>query len=209
MRLANKGFGERPLRFQKEEAYAQERAFGHGMRESARRAGLDDYTGIQSKYERKLRVQRRIAWLRRDDLTNEFHQEKRRRLEQRLDRSAFGNFFDYVVIGDDGKPRIDWKVLMVSELGPSIAELRCDKDTGVIVNVTRESALNAIGQLREMRGFKAADHHRVELSAIGQLTDEELLRIAAQAALPSPPALIEAQPERQGDDDDDDDRESD
>jgi hypothetical protein len=171
--------GEKPLKYPKEERYAQERAYGYRMRESARRAGLDDYTGIQTKYEYKPRVQARIDFLKQADLTNEFHQAKRRHLEERLELVAFGSMFEYVIIGPDGKPRLDWKRLAESDLDVTVAELRFDKETGNVVHMARDSALNAISQLREMRGFKAADRHHVEITQIDQLTDAELARIAA------------------------------
>lgn len=184
---------DKPLRLPKEERYAQERAYGYRMRESARRAGLNDYTGIQTKYELKPRVQARIEFLRQGDLTNEFHQAKRRHLEERLELVAFGSMFEFVVIDPmTGRPRIDWKALAESDLGVTMAELRFDKETGAVVHMARDSALNAIAQLREMRGFKAADRHHLEVSQVTQLSDADLLRIAASApqidavALPAP-----------------------
>jgi hypothetical protein len=181
---------DKPLYYPKEERYAQERAYGYRQREAARRAGLNDYTGIFAKYERKPRVQARIDFLRQGDLTNEFHQAKRRHLEERLELVAFGSMFEFVVIDANGKPRIDWKALAESDLGQTIAELRFDKDSGNVVHLARDNSLQAIGQLREMRGFKAADRHHLEVSQVTQLTDEELLRIAAGAlqALPPPRA---------------------
>jgi hypothetical protein len=197
--------GDKPLYYDKEERYAQERAYGYRQREAARRAGLDDYTGIFAKYERKMRVQQRISFLRRDDLTNEFHRAKRQHLEERLELVAFGNLFEFVVIGDDGKPRVDWKALAESDLGATIAELRMDKETGHVVHMARDSAMAAIGQLREMRGFKAQDRVRLEVSQVDQLSDEELVRIAAGALEAS--QLIEAQalPAPRDDEDEDDD----
>jgi hypothetical protein len=183
---------DKPLYYAKEERYAQERAFGYRQREAARRAGLDDYTGIFAKYERKPRVQARIDFLRRSDLTNEYHEEKRRHLEQRLELVAFGSMFEFVVIDANGKPRLDWQALAESELGVTMAEMRFDKETGNVVHLARDSALQAINQLREMRGFKAADHHRLEISQVTQLTDEQLLQIAGSALETTP--LIEARP---------------
>jgi hypothetical protein len=194
---------DKPLYYPKEERYAQERAYGYRMREAARRAGLDDYTGIQSKYERKARVMARIDYLKQTDLTNEFHNAKRRHLEERLELVAFGSMFEFVIVDPvSGKPRIDWKALAESDLGPSIAELRFDKDSGNVVHLARDSALQAINQLREMRGFKAADRHHLEVSQVTQLTDEELLRIASGAALP---AVIDALPAPRDDEDMDED----
>jgi hypothetical protein len=170
---------DKPLISAKEESYAQERAYGYRQREAARRAGLDDYTGIFAKYEKKPRVQNRISYLRKDDLTNEFHQEKRRHLEQRLELVAFGSMFEFVTIDPvSNRPRVDWKALAESDLGQTIAELRFDKDTGSVVHLSRDSALQAINQLREMRGYKAADRHLLGIAEVTQLSDEELLKIA-------------------------------
>ena len=183
---------DRPLRLPKEERYAQERAYGYRMREAARRAGLDDYTGIQTKYEKKSRVQARIEFLRQGDLTNEFHQAKRRHLEERLELVAFGSMFEFVVIDPvTGRPRIDWKALAESDLGVTMDELRFDKETGAVVHMSRDSPLNAIAQLREMRGFRAENRHHLEISQVTQLSDADLLRIAGgalidAAALPPP-----------------------
>jgi len=201
--------GDKPLFSAKEEAYAQQRAYGYRMRESARRAGLDDYTGIQTKYELKPRVQRRIDFLRQGDLTNEFHQAKRRHLEDRLELVAFGSMFEYVTIGVDGRPRLDWKKLAESDLDVTVAELRFDKETGTVVHMARDSALNAIAQLREMRGFKTADRHLLGVGTVAdieKLTDEELARIAAGGLKSDFIATIETQalPAPREDDDDED-----
>jgi hypothetical protein len=183
--------GAKPLRrYPKEERYAQERAYGYRQREAARRAGLDDYTGIFAKYEKKPRVQERIAFLQKGDLTNEFHEEKRRHLEARLELIAFGSMFEFVVIDPvSGKPRIDWKALAESELAQTIAELRFDKETGNVVHLARDSALQAINQLREMRGYKAADRHHLAISQVDQLSDEDLLRIIGPAAAVGAPTI--------------------
>src|SRR5215510_13632644 len=104
--------GSERLRSDREEAYAQERAFGYRMCEAARRAGLNDRTGIQTKYEVKPRVQARITFLRRDDQTNEMHQAKRRHLEERLELVAFGSLFEYTDIDAvTGRPKINWQRL--------------------------------------------------------------------------------------------------
>jgi hypothetical protein len=106
------------------------------------------------------------------------------------------------VIDANGKPRIDWKALAESDLGQTMAELRFDKETGAVVHLARDSALQAISQLREMRGFKAADRHHLEVSQVTQLTDEELLRIAA-GALQTTAIDTQALPSPRGEDDDD------
>ena len=135
--------GSRPLRSPKEEKYAQERSYGYRQREAARRAGLNDYTGIFHKYEVKPRVQRRIMFLRSLDLTAEYHQEKRRHLEERLELVAFGSMFEYLKVVD-GKAVVDWEELARHELGVTVSELRIDKETGRVTYIGRDNALGAI-----------------------------------------------------------------
>jgi hypothetical protein len=194
--------GSKPLASKKEEAYAQYRGLGYRQREAARLAGLDDYTGIFAKYEAKRRVRRRITYLRQDDQTNEAYQARRRHLEERLELVAFGNMFEYVRI-IDGKPVIDWEELARSELGVTINELRINPETNRVTHIARDNALAAIGQLREMRGFKAVDHVRLSVG-VEQLTDEELGRIAKQVTpqLVSP-QIIDDEPATDGVEDDD------
>jgi hypothetical protein len=177
-----KADGSQRLIWGKEEEYAQQRAFGYRHCEAARRAGLNDRTGIATKYERKLRVQRRIAYLRRDDQSVEMIGVKRRHIEDVLELIAFGNLFEFVDIDDKGDPSVNWRKLAESELATTVADLKMDKDTGKVVSFTRQNALNAIAQLREMRGFKQAERHDIALHQADQLTDAELLKIAQSAA---------------------------
>jgi hypothetical protein len=193
--------GSRPLRSRFEERYAVERSLGYGQRESARRAGLNDYTGIFHKYERRPRVQRRIAYLRSQDMTAEYIEAKRRALEQRLELSAFGNLLEHCKIGPDGKAKLDWDSLMRSELATTVGDLKLDAD-GHIVQIGRDNALGAIQQLREMRGFKAGELVKLQFGrVVEQLTDEELIRIAAMA-VPALPAPIDAADDESADDED-------
>ena len=143
-----KADGSQRLIWGKEEEYAQQRAFGYRHCEAARRAGLNDRTGIATKYERKLRVQRRIAYLRRDDQTVEMIGVKRRHIEDVLELIAFGNLFEFVDVDDKGDPWINWRKLAESDLATTVADLKMDKDTGKVVSFTRQNALNAIAQLR-------------------------------------------------------------
>jgi len=188
MRRPPRAPGSKALRSPKEEGYAQQRAFGYRQREAARRAGLNDYTGIFAKYEKKPRVQRRITFLRGMDQTNEFFQEKRRQIEQRLEVAAFGSLFEHIKI-IDGRPVIDYDGLADSDLGVTVSELKIDKDSGRVTGIGRDNALGAIQQLRDMRGLKAPDHVKLSVG-LETLSDEELLRIASQPtpALPAPNA---------------------
>lgn len=177
-----KADGSQRLNWGKEEEYAVQRAYGYRHCEAARRAGLNDRTGVATKYERKLRVQRRIAYLRRDDQTAETVNAKRRHIEEVLELMAFGSLFEFTKIDEkSGEPYVDWKALAASELGVTISELKMDKETGKVTALARHNALNAIAQLREMRGFKQAERHDIALHHADQLTDSELLKIAASA----------------------------
>ena len=170
-----------------EENYAQERAFGYRLREAARRAGLNPNNGIATKYEAKPRIQARIAYLRRDDLTIEMREAKRRHLEERLELAAFGSIFEVTKMVFDS-PQIDWPKLAESDLGVIISEFHFDKDTGRLVRFKRDDALGAIAQLRDMRGFKAAEKHDVTVRDAQMLSDDELARIATRGS----PGAIEA-----------------
>ena len=152
----------KPLKSEREEAYCQERAFGHGMIESSRRLGWNPKNGSASKYEAKPRVQARIGQLRRQDLTDEMVKAKRRRIEERLQTVAEFNLFDFIVRGEDGKvvfdelkPRIDWQKLSEMEYGLAVSSFRFDKDTGQLTDFRRDDRLAAEAQLRDMYGFSA------------------------------------------------------
>jgi len=161
-----------------EENYAQERSFGYRAREAARRAGLNPNSGVATKYEAKPRILARIAYLRRDDLTAEMREAKRRHLEERLELVAFGSLFEYSTI-ENGLPVIDWNKVSLSDLAVVVNEFRFDKDTGKLVTFKRDDAMNAIAQLRDMRGFKAAEKRDVTVHALDEMSDDELARIAA------------------------------
>lgn len=151
------------LKSDSEEAYAQERAWGYRPFEAARRCRLNPKTGIATKYEEKPRVQKRIAFLRKDDLSTEMREAKRRRLEERLELAAFGNMLEFGIFDDAGQlSGIQWSKLSESDLAPLVSEFRFDKDTGKLVAFKRDDPLAAIAQLRDMRGFKTQTHLAAE-----------------------------------------------
>src|ERR1700722_13320886 len=140
------------LKVDGEESYAQERAYGYRPHEAARRAHLNPRNGTSTKYEGKPRVQARIAFLRRDDLTTEMREEKRRRIEDRLEAAAYGDILrECAEIDPNTKlPVIDWAKVMASDLSITINEFVFDKDTGALVKFKRDDALAAASQLRDM-----------------------------------------------------------
>jgi hypothetical protein len=52
-------------------------------------------------------------------------------------------------------PQIDWNKVATSPYGVIISGFKFDKDTGRLVDFERDSALQALAQLRDMHGFKA------------------------------------------------------
>lgn len=153
------------------EAFSFARACGYGIWESTRRAGANPETGQGSKWEARADVQARIRWWRTFGQNDEMLAEKRARLEARLELAAYGNIFDFAAMVDRvvtvqvdkdttedrivKSPVIDWDAVKASPFGVIVAGFKFDKDTGVLVDFERDSALQAIAQLRDMHGFKA------------------------------------------------------
>lgn len=169
------------LKRDSEERYAWERSCGFRPHEAARRAGLNARTGVSTKYEAKTKIQARIAYLRRDDLSDEVREEKRRHLEERLETVAFGDILLECAIIDPitKKPVIDWEKVIASGLSVAINEFSFDADTGHMTRFKRDDALAAAAQLRDMRGFKAPARMSFTVRNADQMSDDELSRIAA------------------------------
>ena len=142
---------------------------------------MDDRSGVQTKYEKKPRVRNRIEELRKGDLTLEYREAKRRHLEARLELVAFGSIAEFMTCDENVEPHVDYRALLESDIAQTVHELRMDSK-GKVTQISRDAPLNAIAQLREMRGFKAAEQRNVSLELAQQLTDEELTRIAAMEA---------------------------
>lgn len=179
-----------PLKHDREEAYAQQRSLGYSPTESGRNLGWNVRSGAISKCEAKPRVQRRIAHLRRRDLSDAMLAEKRKQIAERLELIAAFNLLDFVRRDADGhlidgEPHVDWDALSDSECAIAINEFRYDKDTGRLVHFRRDDRLAAIAQLRDMYGLKAPTISHAEItgkngaSLIPEYTDEQ--RAAALA----------------------------
>lgn len=179
-----------PLRNQREEAFAQERSLGYGPTECARRLGWNPRSGVGSKYDAKPRIQARVAALRRSDIADALRIAKREQIESRLDLIASFNLFDFVKRSDgkldNGQPEIDWDRLSESEYGIAVSELRFDKESGNLVAFKRDDRLAALGQLRDMHGFKAAEKREVTVHDANRMSDDELARIAASGGAGAP-----------------------
>ena len=122
--------------------------------------GWDERVNAWAAYYRSLGYQDNIEMI----------AAKRAMLEQRLELS----------------PQIDWSKVAGSSYGATISGFKFDKDTGALVDFERDSALQAIAQLRDMHGFKAPS----KLEATGKngaplipdITDEQRAK-ALQAFL--------------------------
>jgi len=152
-------------------AYAFERSLGIPPAEACRRAGGKVENGLATKWENDNAVLAQIAYYRSLGQDEAMIAAKRARLEERLERAAYGNIFDFATMvdrviiiqkGEDDteekvvkSPLIDWDKVAASEYGAIIAGFKFDKDTGVLVDFERDNALQAIAQLRDMHGFKS------------------------------------------------------
>src|SRR6266436_2275633 len=90
--------GSVPLKAVKHEIYARERALCAPPEQAAQRAGYAPRCGKCSQLERRRDVQTRIAWLAGDDAR--LIREKRRRIEERLNLSAFSDLMECVEIDE-------------------------------------------------------------------------------------------------------------
>lgn len=162
----------------KPKAYAFERSLGIPPAEACRRAGGKVENGQATKWEQNRRVQAWIGYYRSLDCTEEMLAAKRQRIEDRLNLAFYGDPFEFadvveravrVRVGktDDGQdiiedrffksPVIDWDKVAASPARAIIESFKFDKDTGHLVDFTRDSALQAGNQLRDMHGFKAVN----------------------------------------------------
>ncbi len=139
----------------RQEVYAFERSLGLPPAEACRRAGGKVENGQATKWEHSRRVAARIGYLRKLGHTDEMIAAKRQRIEQRLELAAFGNIFDFATISEAKKPVIDWGLVAQSPYAVIIESFKFDKDSGLLTDFDRESALQALAQLRDMHGFKA------------------------------------------------------
>lgn len=163
-------------------AYAFERSVGIPPAEACRRAGGKVENGQATKWEQNKRVQAWMGYYRSLGCTEEMLAAKRQRIEQRLELAAHGNIFDFaemvdrvVFVPGEGKddppeqrivksPVIDWDKVAASPYGAIISGFKFDKDTGELVDFERDSALQAIAQLRDMHGFKAPTNANVTVN---------------------------------------------
>lgn len=193
----------------KRKAYAFERSLGLPPAEACRRAGGNVDNGHATKWERAAAVQKWIAYYRSLGQTDEMLAEKRARIEERLALAAFGNIFEFTqmaervvtIVREGGtreqirakSPLIDWDAVKASPLAPIISSFKFDKDSGECTHFERDDALAALGQLRDMHGFKAVQKTALtdpsgkrSLFDLSKLTDEQLATLEGLAAAASP-----------------------
>jgi hypothetical protein len=155
----------------KPKAYAFERSLGMPPAEACRRAGGKVENGQATKWERSPRVQAWIAYYRSLGCDVDMVAAKRARIEQRLELAAYGDIFDFSVMVDRvvtvqvdketteerivKTPMIDWDKVSASPYSSIISGFKFDRLTGVLTDFERDSALQALAQLRDMHGFKA------------------------------------------------------
>jgi hypothetical protein len=150
--------GSLPLAKRSHETYAWERSIATTPSIAAKRAGLSPRSGACSKLDRNPAVQARIAHLAKAE--EEVIAAKRRRIEERLNLTAYANAFDFVKINPETKQPepIDIAELVENEsLGQLVTEWIWDHDTGELkgFRFSRGDSLAAIAQLRDMYGFKS------------------------------------------------------
>jgi hypothetical protein len=149
----------------KMKAYAFQRSLGRAPAEACRHAGGKVENGHATRWERSRGVQAWMGYFRSLGQTEEMLAAKRALIEERLNMAAHFNIFNFAYVDEHtGKPVIDWAKVADSPYGAIIAGFKFDKDSGILTDFDRDNALQALAQLRDMHGFKAAGKLNVENS---------------------------------------------
>jgi hypothetical protein len=145
--------------------YAFERSLGIPPAEACRRAGGKVENGHATKWERSRRVQAWIAYYRSLGQTEEMLAAKRQRIEDELQIVGFASMDDFVTIvptsAADGAammPVLDLtriNALPAHERRATMAAVKTVKYTEYGSTFELHGKLEALGQLRDMHGFKA------------------------------------------------------
>jgi hypothetical protein len=173
---------EMPLRNERHERFARLRAILTPKLLAAREAGFETMTaGNVAKLDRRSDIRARIAALSRMD--EEILRAKRERLEQRLNLAAYGSILQFATIDQETGEitAIDWRKVAESDLAVIISEFSFDAKSGKLTKFERDSALNALNQLRELHGFKAPADHKHSFIGLG----DELAAAAKRLGPPS------------------------
>lgn len=189
-----------PLTDDRYERFAQLRVIGVPIRIAANEAGFlakggkPYLPGNAARLDRHPEVVARKAYLAADDA--EVIAATRNFVRDRLMRSATLDVLaQFAILGSveiDCKkvPRIvgiDWDALKASDQSIAVTGFKFDRETGVMVEFTRDDPLAALSQIRDMYGLKAP--RKKEISGPGgtpiqtedvtQYTDDELLELEA------------------------------
>jgi hypothetical protein len=147
-----------PLQREKHERYARLRAILTPKLQAAREAGFETMTlGNIAKLDRRADIRARIAALSKMD--EEVLRMKRERIEARLNLAAYGNILQFATIDQETGEitSIDWRKVAESDLAVVVESLSFDPKTGKMSKFERDNALNALGQLRDMLGFRSVN----------------------------------------------------
>jgi hypothetical protein len=158
-------YQNRPLRNPRHELFARARALLMSPQLAALDAGYTDVTPSNAaRLDRRKDIQARVARL--SALDEELIRWKRAKLEARLNLVAYGNILQFGTIdADTGELiAIDWRKVAESDLAVTISEFSFDAKTGRLTKFERDSALNAIAQLRDMYGLRAPTKFSGDLS---------------------------------------------
>jgi gas vesicle protein len=172
-----------PLRNERHERFARLRAILTSKLQAAREAGFETMTASNvARLDRHPDIRARVAALSKMD--EEIICMKRERIEARLNLAAYGNILQFAIVDQETGEitAIDWRKVSDSELAVIISDLSFDPKSGKLTRFERDSALNALNQLREMHGFKAVNKVAVtdptgkQSAALIAPTSEELVQ---------------------------------
>jgi len=189
-----------PLRDERYERFSQLRVIGVPTRAAANEAGFHAkggkpiLAGNAARLDRHPEVLARKAFLAADDA--EVIAATRNFVRDRLMRSATLDVLaQFAILGTveiDGKkvPRIvgiDWEALKASAQSIAVTGFKFDRETGMMVEFTRDDPLQALAQLRDMYGLKAPRKKElsgpnggpVQVEDVTGYTDDELLQLEA------------------------------
>lgn len=163
---------EVPLLDERYERFAQLRVIGVPPKVAAQEAGLPVTHRNAPRYDRHPEIVARKAFLGKADAdviaaTREFVRDRlmaSATLDVLADFAIIGN----VEVGGKKVPRIvgiDWRKLKNSEHSVAITGFKFDRETGVMVEFSRDEPMQAIAQLRDMYGLRAP--RRTELTGKG------------------------------------------
>lgn len=196
-----------PLSDERYERYARLRVMGVGCKDAASEAGLPVTHRNAPRYDRHPEIMARKAHLAKDDV--EVIAATRLVVRDRLLASVeLDVLADFAILGSveiDGKkiPRIvgiDWKALKRSDRSAAVTGFKFDRETGVMVEFTRDDPMQALSQLRDMYGFRTP--RRTELTGKGggpiqtidvtKLTNDQLVQLESILAAAAPAGDAEA-----------------